>query len=154
MKNISTLFSFFAIALMMIACNEDDVPNTFTIDGDWEISKISVGWGQPDRAGAEIPFTDTYTFHSNGTFSRIIVDDELDKEASGVYVVAPLEDRDSHLTHLFYVNLTYHTGAEFASNCYSGGEEAQGETLMVTEDHLLVTTWQACDGPAYYYERR
>jgi len=189
MKNINNLFSFWAIALLVMACTEDNVPTTFDIEGNWAISKVVVGWGQPDRSGllvmactednvpttfdiegnwaiskvvvgwgqpdrsgAEIPFTDTYTFEADGTFTRKSVDGEIERAASGVYVVSAREENDPS-SHLFRVNLTYQTGADLASNCYSVSDEASREILVVLEDHSLVTTWQACDGPAYYYER-
>jgi len=138
---------------MVLSCTEDNAPASFDLEGSWAISKIVVGWGQPDRAGAEIPFTDTYTFDADGTFMRNRVDGEIDRVASGVYEVSETQESDPSI-HLFRVNLTYHTGSDLASNCHSVGDEANRESLVVLEDHSLLTTWQMCDGPGYYYERR
>jgi hypothetical protein len=143
------------IALILIAivgCNREDEQPDFDVTGTWTLTAVEYPWLDSIAFDGSIGFTESYVFESNSTFikySTRISDRQssgLPQQATGNYSIQASSDE----RFLYELELIFASGTDLVSNCGEGNQES----LQILPDKKLSnTSWAACDGPGFLYQR-
>ncbi len=140
-------FFFVALFLSLYACSVDtSVPDNYEHQGIWELKRTRSNIA---NAGYEEPvIEETYSFKSNGTFTKTRLNGIVRKEAAGTYQLVN-KPWNGNGEPLLFLDLKFESGVDLVANC----EVEPVEHLIITSEYFLVNTWIACDGFLMEYEK-
>ncbi|WP_373521108.1 hypothetical protein [Aquiflexum sp.] len=141
--------SILLFTLLLISCKEDEIHPESAIWGQWELIKSVNSWTGEVMEGEDIEWSEIYTFNSNNTFLKTRNSTDGEFEASGTFTWTESDPLDSSMARGF-LTLTFQAGMESSSTCYSDGSEV----LVITQQQVLMNTWDYCDGPRLQYQKK
>ncbi|WP_268223149.1 hypothetical protein [Sinomicrobium oceani] len=144
------ILSFFVLAVLVMSCSDDD--NNPDVDNPllnnsypqtWRLIRMSTGEQDSVTTGENMEWQETYVLNDDDTFvkTRVTADETL--TGSGTYVLI-LEDTQSGVSLTFEDN-----DNSIIGTCATDDKEF---LRLNTEEGILVSNWQECDGPGLFYE--
>jgi len=146
MKNLMILTVIF---LMSVACQEENLPVSEEVVGEWKLiqSHHYVGT-EVIRNGDNLEWQETYTFRPNGAFQKTRITAAGPTTASGTFVT---EDAPLYLSRpvRLLVKLTFNSDAALSGGCSPGTEELD----LSSHDGFLRNYAVGCEKPILTYNR-
>jgi hypothetical protein len=141
MEKIGIIFMLF---LSVISCSSDNSHATVISDynGKWQLVQMSGSFINSETTGSAMEWQESYVFNTDGTFVKTRVADSKTVTASGTFKITKADDRTQF-------ELTYKENSPIIGSCLGN----PSESLFINEDSLLVSSWQACDGPGLQYKK-
>jgi len=144
MQRIFQFLLIFSAVIICTSCNLDESPDQ-AIEGTWELVEIRGHW-TPVQSGEDLTIKESYTFHSNGTFTKSRVGTELDHHASGTFTLTvPDPTLEGNENVRYELDLLYdsNVSTDMIYGCNIGPEEFRDsdeefiERMYLSEDGLL-----------------
>ncbi|MFL1897282.1 hypothetical protein ACJRPK_16380 [Aquimarina sp. 2-A2] len=129
--------------LVSYSCNSDDDTNPRVYEDLWVLVKMSGTQPNSETTGDAMEWQEFYDFSDDTTFIKSRTRNNTTIEIFGVY-------KDSVVQGEAVLFLSYPEDNEIIGSC-SGTPEEQ---LYFTSATTMISNWQACDGPALFYEKR
>jgi hypothetical protein len=140
MKNIAHIF---ILLFTFSSCSNDTtVVSSSEYSGKWTLVKMSGNTANSETTGSAMQWQEFYLFDNDGTFAKTREKDTTKTTASGTYTVKNLSGGE-------YLELSYPQDSDITGSCYGN----QKEELYLTENNLLSSSWEYCDGPGLEYEK-
>ena len=108
----------------------------------WELAEMSTMLAGSYTAGEDLPYSESYVFNQDLTFTKTRLENGNRTEASGIYSRVTMDDGD-------YYKLEYTASNDLVENCSS----SESEFLRIESSAKLVGTASACDYPHKNYRR-
>lgn len=139
---------FFAVLLLSCSGNDDKPEDEAPFFGDsypqeWKLFKMTGSMKGYETTGDEIEWQETYTFHSNKTFTKTRVRDDETISGTGTFSISQNENGE-------WLSLTYEDEDNPIIATCSGDHKEQ--LNLDPEGGILISAWQQCDGPGLFYE--
>ena len=109
----------------------------------WQLEKMSGSIPNSETEGSDMEWQETYILNDDGTFIKSRIRNNVDTEATGIFVFQELIDGT-------YLILTHQADNELIGSCSSNPLE---EVLWVKSINRIIGTWNWCDGPGSEYKR-
>lgn len=143
-----TIFSLFFAVLLLSCSGDDDNADEDPFFGDsypqeWKLFKMKGNVEGHETIGDEMEWQETYTFHSDKTFTKIRVRDDETMSGTGTFSVLQNENGE-------WLSLTYEDEDNPIIGTCSGDHKEQ--LNLDPEEGILISAWQQCDGPGLFYE--
>lgn len=140
------IFQFLIISAVIVStgCNPDENPEQ-TMEGTWELVEIRGHW-TPVLSGEDLTIKESYTFNSNGTFTKSRVDTELDHHVSGTFtftVPDPTIEGNENVRYEVDLLFNNNVSTDMIYGCNIGPEEFRDsdeefiERMYLRDDGLL-----------------
>lgn len=136
------VFLFITGVLLSYSCSSDDDGDPTTYENLWVLVKMSGATPNSETTGDAMQWQEFYNFAQNRTFTKSRTREGKITKLSGKF-------RDSVIQGEPVLLLSYPEENEIIGSC-SGTPE---ELLYVKSTNLMISNWQACDGPALFYEK-
>lgn len=141
MKIITLVFGLLCI---LSSCNKDSEKSIYQeYQGQWVLVKMSGNTPNSETIDQEMAWQESYTFNSNGTFSKSRDQNGTIRESSGSFSVVTSEER-------IRLELTHASKTDIIGSCLGD----QKEILMLESSSVMTSTWNQCDGPGLEYKKQ
>lgn len=140
MKKLGIIF---ILMLSLISCSKDDTKTPAATDyyGKWTLVKMTT-FRTANTIFDKLEWQESYVFNTNGTFVKTRIADNKTITASGTFKTTKSDKGTSF-------ELTYKENSPIIGTCFGN----LTESLSINQEGLLVSFWQACDGPGLVYQK-
>ncbi|MGY8915388.1 MAG: hypothetical protein ACKVJF_09965 [Flavobacteriales bacterium] len=140
MKVITFVFGLLCI---LASCNKESEKSiNQDYQGQWVLVKMSGNTPNSETTGQEMGWQESYTFKSDGTFSKSREQNGTVTESSGTFTVVKSEEGKR-------LELKHTATSDIIGSCLGD----QKEVLFLESTSVLTSTWNQCDGPGLEYEK-
>jgi hypothetical protein len=108
----------------------------------WTLVRMNGSFEGSMREGDAMEWQEEYRFYMDGYFEKIRILNGDTLKANGTFEAVEY-DNDP----LDYLELTFTNGLDLVGSCLGNNKEV----LRYVDANLLMSTWQACDGPGLEY---
>ncbi len=141
MKVITFVFGLLCI---LSSCHKDSEKSIYQdYQGQWVLVKMSGNTPNSETTGQEMGWQESYTFNSNGTFSKSRDQNGTIAESTGSFTVVTSEEG-------IRLELTHASKSDIIGSCLGD----QKEVLFLESSSVMTGTWNQCDGPGLEYKKR
>lgn len=136
------------ILLTTVSCSKKEDPakpidfSAGNFPQKWVLVKMTGNMQGSQTTGQDMEWQETYLLRADGSFTKTRITGSETLEAEGTY-----EAKNSSGEELLV--LTFNEDSAIIGNCTGDNKE----TLQLTSDATLQSSWFACDGPGLYYEK-
>ena len=136
--------------LPFLSCSvEAEEPVNKNVVGDWVLVKTWGQFGGSDQTGSEMPFQETYHLKADGTFVKIRTQDGEALQVTGTYELAETGSTIDNDGAGVFLEFHHETENSILANC----TQTLIESLYLTTDGNLRSTYEACDGLGLLYDK-
>lgn len=136
-----------AIVLAILqSCSGDDTATTAEKQNDQEKWQLVRMWGQipnSETTGDDMYWQESYVLHTDSTFIKNRIQNGVTVKAKGTY-------QFTETTEGIYLLLTHDIKNNLIGNCLGN---SLVETMWLTDEDTMISSWQACDGPGLEYQK-
>tara|TARA_R110000868_G_scaffold114040_1_gene306002 strand:- start:169 stop:597 length:429 start_codon:yes stop_codon:yes gene_type:complete len=134
---------FCALLALFCSCSNDNIKAiTTAYHGKWELYKMSGNLPNSETTGTGMEWQESYTFKTDGSFTKSRTRNGEKTELSGTYVFLKVQEES-------FLELTYKIDNDIIGSCYGNNKEE----LYILPNSILSSTWRNCDGPGLEYKK-
>jgi hypothetical protein len=135
---------YFAMALMLFSCsNEIDDTTSIEVTGKWTLVRMGASFTNTITTGANMEWQEYYIFNEDGTFIKSRERNGTITEAFGTFI-------STTTNSTIQLDLVFNSESEIIGTCVG----PVNETLAISSNNVLKSSWLACDGPRLEYKKR
>jgi len=140
MKKLGIIF---IVIISLISCSKEDNKTPVATDyyGKWTLIKMTT-FRTANTIFDKLEWQESYVFNTDGTFVKTRIENNKTTTASGTFKITKTEKET-------LLGLTYKESSPIIGTCFGN----LSESLSVNKEGLLVSFWQACDGPGLVYQK-
>ena len=145
MKKIIPLL---ALLTIIFSCSAEKTDPSDNYDGKWKLMRVFSNFSS-DKNGNEPKYEEFYILKIDSSFTktRILQGETLTE--SGTYRISEKPPAIGGGSKMVTVELTYDGNSAIIANCTTSFTEI----LYLKSNVILMSTWQACDGPTLEYRK-
>ena len=145
MKKIIPLL---VILTIICSCSAEKTDLSVNYEGKWKLMRVISNFSS-DKTGTEPEYEESYVLKADSSFTKTrILEDEI-VAGSGTYVVTENDPVIGGGPNMVAVEFTYNANSPIIANCTT----SLTEVLYLKSNVILMSTWQACDGPTLEYRK-